>query len=66
MQDVSPEIAVLIDKDIGDLIENAQKKAIELLVENRAALDKIAEQLQEHEVISRAEVHRIASELGKH
>jgi cell division protease FtsH len=66
MQNVSPQTAALIDQDINDLIESAQKQAIELLVENRAALDKIAEQLQEHEVISGDEVHRIAAELGTH
>jgi cell division protease FtsH len=66
MQNVSPQTAALIDQEINDLIESAQKKAIELLVENRAALDKIAEQLQEHEVISGEEVHRIAAKLGTH
>jgi cell division protease FtsH len=66
MQDVSPQTAALIDQDINDLIESAQKQAIELLTANRLALNKIAEQLQEHEVISGEEVHRISSELGTH
>ncbi len=66
MQDVSPQTAALIDQDINELIETAQKQAIELLTQNREALDEIAEQLQQHEVISSDEVHRIATERGKH
>jgi cell division protease FtsH len=66
MQDISQQTAALIDQDVNDLIETAQKYAIELLTENREALDEIAEQLQQHEVISGDEVHRIASERGKH
>jgi cell division protease FtsH len=65
MQEISPETAALIDQDISDLIDDAQKQAIEILTNNRAALDKIAEQLQEHEEISGNEVHRIARELGQ-
>lgn len=65
MQDISPETASLIDQDIGDLIEDAQKQAVELLQANREALDEIARQLQQHEVISGDEVERIAQESGR-
>jgi cell division protease FtsH len=66
MQEISPQTAALIDQDISDLIDDAQKQAIELLTTSRDALAEIAQQLQQHEVISGEEVHRIAKELGKH
>jgi cell division protease FtsH len=65
MQEISPETAALIDQNISDLINSAQKQALELLQNNREALDAIAEQLQLHEVISGDAVHRIARQYGQ-
>jgi cell division protease FtsH len=65
MQEISPQTAALIDQDISGLIDDAQTLAIDLLTANRRALDTIAEQLQEHEVISGDEVKRIADEAGR-
>ena len=50
---------------LSDLINSAQKQALELLQNNREALDAIAEQLQLHEVISGDAVHRIARQYGQ-
>ncbi len=63
MENVSPETAAIIDQEIKLLITQAQEQAQSILESNRAALDEIANQLQQHEVISGEEVQRIASEL---
>ena len=60
-QELGPDTAVLIDKETRRLVEEAQKQAMGLLHENRAALDEIAQELQEREVISGSEIARIAA-----
>lgn len=59
-QDISPETARLIDEEIRHLVERANRQATEILQENRAALDEIAQLLQAREVISGDDICDIA------
>ena len=59
-QEISPETATLIDREVKGLIEGAQKWAIELLTDHSDALEQVAQTLQENEVISGEEIARIA------
>jgi len=59
-QDVSPETARMIDEEIRNLVERAQRQATEILQENRSALDEIARVLQAREVISGDDICDIA------
>ena len=57
--DVSPETASAIDREVRRLVEEAQKRALELLRERRGALDEIARVLQDKEVISGDDIRKI-------
>jgi cell division protease FtsH len=59
-QDISPETARMIDDEIRRLVERAQSEAMDILRENRAALDEIAVVLQKREVISGDDICDIA------
>ena len=61
-QELGPETAALIDQETRRLIDEAQSMAMDLLRSNRAALDRVAEVLQESEVIVGDEIERIAQE----
>ncbi len=61
-QELSPETAALIDHEVKALIEEAQARAMQLLRDHAAALDKIAGILQEREVISGKEIARIVAQ----
>ncbi|HDL85842.1 MAG TPA: cell division protein FtsH, partial [Candidatus Acetothermia bacterium] len=61
-QEVSPETARLIDREIKELVEGAQKWATELLTDHLDALKQVAQTLQEKEVISGEEIARIAGQ----
>jgi cell division protease FtsH len=58
----SEETARMIDAEIKELVESAQQRAYEILTAKREQLDKLAELLQEKEVIQSDE---IAVLLGK-
>jgi cell division protease FtsH len=59
-QDISPETARMIDEEIRQLVERAQRQATDILKENRSALDEIAQVLQTREVISGDDICDIA------
>jgi cell division protease FtsH len=52
----SDETARLIDTEIIALVEEAETRAREIIIANRSALDKLADLLQEKEVINRDEM----------
>ncbi len=58
--DLSPETTGLIDREVRRIVERAEEHARELLTGHLDALHEIVEQLVEHEVISGAEIARIA------
>jgi cell division protease FtsH len=60
----SEETARIIDAEIKELIETAQQRAYEILTSKRALLDKLAELLQEKEVIQREEITALIAKQG--
>ena len=60
-REISPETATLIDREVKRLVDEAQKRAIDLLNEHADALEQVARILQEREVINGEEIARIAS-----
>jgi cell division protease FtsH len=63
-QDIGPETAVAVDREIRRLVEEAESRSVAILTEHRAALDEIARVLQEKEVIGGDEIRRIAGEAS--
>jgi cell division protease FtsH len=61
----SEDTARLIDSEVKELIEEGQRRAEEILNGKRAALDAIAQRLQEKEVVSGEEIKQLISELGQ-
>ena len=57
------DTAAQIDKEVLDIINNAYNEAMNMLVENREVLDKIADYLYEHETITGKEFMKIFREL---
>jgi len=62
-QDLGPDTAARVDEEVRRIVDAAQNKAIALLRDNEAALREVARSLQEHEVVSGAEIKRIARVL---
>ncbi len=58
-QNYSEETARLIDSEIQKLIKEQYERATRIIVEKRAALDRIAEALLEYETIDGKHVHEI-------
>ncbi|OFY48634.1 MAG: hypothetical protein A2W85_05905 [Bacteroidetes bacterium GWF2_41_31] len=55
----SEKTSELIDKEVSEMIESAYAKAIEVLSENRAGLEKLATKLLEKEVIFKEDLEEI-------
>ncbi len=55
----SEEIAAAVDEEVGKLILNAHQEAFDILVENRAVLDHLVEELLEKETLDKGEIARI-------
>ena len=55
----SEEIAAAVDEEVGKLILNAHQEAFDILVENRAVLDHLVEELLEKETLDKDEIARI-------
>jgi cell division protease FtsH len=60
----SEDVAKEVDAEISKIMNNALKKAKEILVKHREALDKVAKILIEKETIERDEFEKIISEFG--
>jgi len=52
----SEEVAAEIDKEVHDIVTECYKKAVAILTENRAKLDKIAAALLERETLEAADI----------
>jgi cell division protease FtsH len=57
--DYSEEIAARIDAEVRRLVEGAHAVAHEILVENRAVLDRLADELVEHETLEVGRVQEL-------
>jgi cell division protease FtsH len=55
----SEEIAAAVDEEVGKLILNAHQEAFDILVQNRAVLDHLVEELLEKETLDKHEIARI-------
>jgi cell division protease FtsH len=64
-QDLSPETATLVDREIRRLVEEAQQTALNLLTDYRAVLDHIAQVLVKLEVIGGDEIRRIVATASR-
>ena len=60
-QDLGPETAALVDEEVRRVVEEAQSRALNLLREHESALHEVARVLQENEMVSGAEIKRIAA-----
>jgi cell division protease FtsH len=56
---VSPDLAAKIDKEVAKIIDTGYKQAKELLVKHRKALDKVAETLLEKETLERDQFEKL-------
>ncbi|MEJ2099062.1 MAG: hypothetical protein P8X68_03695 [Desulfobacterales bacterium] len=63
-RDFSEHTARLIDEEIQTMVSNMEKKAEETLAANRDSLDALAEQLLEHETLTKEEVDKILEETS--
>lgn len=61
----SETTALLIDKEITTLIENARNTAAKILKQKRKTLDKIAKVLLEKETIERQEFEKLVGKISK-
>ena len=60
----SERTAELIDEEVKRLIDETYERVKRLLTERRAALDRVAEELQRRETIGREELEQIVREAG--
>jgi cell division protease FtsH len=62
-RDYSESIAGAVDQEIRSLIENAHQEAFDILVENRAILDRLVLELLEKETLGKEEIATIFTEV---
>jgi cell division protease FtsH len=58
-RDFSEETAATIDDEVRNLVEQAYRRAKEVLVGNRSVLDRIADALIEKETVDSSELQEI-------
>jgi cell division protease FtsH len=61
--DYSEEIAARIDAEVRGLIETAHGVALEVLLQNRDVLDRLAAELIEHETLETQRVHELFDDV---
>ncbi|MDX2967721.1 ATP-dependent zinc metalloprotease FtsH [Kribbella solani] len=61
----SEEIAAAVDEEVGKLILNAHQEAFDILVENRAVLDHLVEELLEKETLDKHQIARVFGPIIK-
>jgi len=52
----SENSAMLVDKSVKELLSNAEKQAIELIVKHREQLDNLINELEENETLNREQI----------
>ncbi|MEO0130876.1 MAG: cell division protein FtsH, partial [candidate division WOR-3 bacterium] len=58
-RNISEETAQIIDEEIKSFVENAHKKALEIVKNNEQLLHKIASKLLEKEILTGEEINEI-------
>ncbi|MFV9673074.1 MAG: ATP-dependent zinc metalloprotease FtsH, partial [Acidimicrobiia bacterium] len=64
-QDLSNEVAAVIDDEIRKLITQAHEEAMQIITTHRDALDRIASELMEHETLDAEGVTRVFHDVPK-
>jgi cell division protease FtsH len=64
-RDYSEELAEVVDKEVRNLIESAHDEAYQLILENRAVLDRLATALLEKETLDQHELAEIFKDVKK-
>jgi cell division protease FtsH len=64
-RDYSDELAQQVDKEVRNLIEAAHDEAYQLVIENRAVLDRLATNLLEKETLDQHELAEIFKDVKK-
>ena len=62
-RDYSEEIAAIVDEEVRELIDTAHQEAYDILVTNRATLDKLVLELMEKETLEKDEVARVFADV---
>lgn len=62
-RDYSEDVASTIDGEIRNLIEVAHQEAYEILVQNRAVLDRLVLELMERETLHKEEIEKIFADV---
>ena len=63
-RDYSENVAAIVDQEIRQLIEDAHQEAYEILVQNRATLDALVEELMEKETLNKEEIAKIFAKVN--
>ncbi|MBC7097605.1 ATP-dependent metallopeptidase FtsH/Yme1/Tma family protein [Candidatus Bipolaricaulota bacterium] len=60
----SEELSATVDKEIVKLLREAYHRAKDILLRNRAALDRLARELLRHEILEREEIDRVLRDVA--
>ena len=63
-RDYSENVAAIVDQEIRQLIEEAHQEAYEILVQNRATLDALVEELLDKETLNKEEIFKIFAKVN--
>ncbi len=63
-ESLSPELAARVDREIARILEEQARRAQEILSAHREALERVAQELLENEVMSAEEFRRLALDEG--
>lgn len=58
-QELAPSTRSMIDNEVRRMLEEAKARAVNVLTEKRAELERLAQALIEYETLSRAEVDKV-------
>jgi len=64
-KDYSEQTSQFIDEEIRRIVDDAYKRALTILTENKTRLDRLAKRLLEKEVLDRREIEEIVGITGK-
>ena len=60
----SEQTASIIDEEVNRIVKRAYERALSLLTEHRATLDRIARELRVHETLDAGQLQAILQETG--
>src|SRR5579883_1199147 len=63
-REYSEKTATVIDQEVNRIVKRAYDRAVQLLTDHRAALDRIAQELRKHETLDARQLRAILEETG--